>query len=192
MLMRHLGPGCPLTSSQENKMDVWLSGQAVARLTELLAVVAAAPGTSDQHRCQLYSCSSQVEELMPASELLALAGVLREATDRPGLSAAVRTDCWSWSSYLASLLVVGPTATATTNPPAATLRRRHVVTAAALDQQGSAVSEEAVLRLVGGWHADAFTNCTGSVEAGALGSRSRVIGFSCHGGCVLELCRRAW
>src|SRR6266511_3459705 len=94
MLMRHLGPGCPLTSSQENKMDVWLSGQAVARLTELLAVVAAAPGTSDQHRCQLYSCSSQVEELMPASELLALAGVLREATDRPGLSAAVRTDCW--------------------------------------------------------------------------------------------------
>src|SRR6266511_3265873 len=147
MLMRHLGPGCPLTSSQENKMDVWLSGQAVARLTELLAVVAAAPGTSDQHRCQLYSCSSQVEELMPASELFA---------------------------------------------PAATLRRRHVVTAAALDQQGSAVSEEAVLRLVGGWHADAFTNCTGSVEAGALGSRSRVIGFSCHGGCVLELCRRAW
>jgi hypothetical protein len=122
MLMRHLGPGCPLTSSQENKMNVWLSSQAVARLTELLAVAAAAPGTSDQHRCQLYSCSSQVEELMPTSELLALAGVLREATDRPGLSAAARTDCWSWSSYLASLLVVGPTATATTNQPVAQAR----------------------------------------------------------------------
>jgi len=98
-------------------MNVWLSSQAVARLTELLAVVAAAPHTSDQHRCQADSCRSQVEELMPASELLVLAGVLREATGRAGLSAATRTDCWSWSSYLERLLADSPTMTATTTQP---------------------------------------------------------------------------
>jgi hypothetical protein len=103
-------------------MNVWLSSQAVARINELLAVVAAASHTSDQHRCQLDSCHGQVEELMPASEVLVLAGVLREATDRPGLSAAARTDCWSWSSYLARLLVASPTATATTNQPVAQAR----------------------------------------------------------------------
>jgi hypothetical protein len=103
-------------------MNVWLSSQAVARITELLAVVAAAPDTSDQHRRELDDCRSQVGELMPTSEVLALAGVLREATDRPGLSAAARTDCWSWSSYLARLLVASPTATATTNQPVAQAR----------------------------------------------------------------------
>jgi hypothetical protein len=59
---------------------------------------------------------------MPASEMLVLAGVLREATDRPGLSAATRTDCWSWSSYLERLLVASPTATATTTQPVARAR----------------------------------------------------------------------
>jgi hypothetical protein len=118
----NLPPSVPLTSSQENEMNVWLSSQAVARLTELLAVVATAPDTSDQHRCELSYCRSQLGELMPTSELLALAGVLREATDQPGLSAAARTDCWSWSSYLARLLVVSPTATATTNQPIAQAR----------------------------------------------------------------------
>jgi hypothetical protein len=103
-------------------MNVWLSSQAVARLTELLAVVAAASDTSDQHRCELSYCRSQVGELMPASGMLVLAEVLREATDRPGLSAAVRTDCWSWSSYLARLLGASPTATATTNQSAARAR----------------------------------------------------------------------
>lgn len=105
-------------------MNVWLSSQAVARITELLAVVAAAPDTSDQHRRELDDCRSQVGELMPTSEVLALAGVLREATDRPGLSAAARTDCWSWSSYLARLLGASPTATATatTNQPVAQAR----------------------------------------------------------------------
>ncbi len=103
-------------------MNVWLSSQAVARLTELLAVLAAAPDTSDQHRYELSYCRSQVEELMPTSEMLVLAGVLREATDRPGLSAATRTDCWSWSSYLERLLVASPTATATTNQPVAQAR----------------------------------------------------------------------
>jgi len=95
-------------------MNVWLSSQAVARLTDLLAVVAAAPHTSDQHRCQAHSCRSQVEELMPASELLMLAQVLREATGWAGLSAATRTDCWSWSSYLERLLAGSPATTAIT------------------------------------------------------------------------------
>ncbi len=107
---------------QEHKMNVWLSSQAVARLTDLLAVVATAPGTSDQHRYELSHCRSQVGELMPASEVLVLARVLRQATDRPGLSAAARTDCWSWSSYLARLLAAGATATATTNQPVAQAR----------------------------------------------------------------------
>jgi hypothetical protein len=113
----HLPASVPPTQWQENRMNVWLSGQAVARLTDLLAAVAAAPHTSDQHRCQAHSCRSQVEELMPAGELLVLAGVLREATGRAGLSAATRTDCWSWSSYLERLLAGSPAATAITTEP---------------------------------------------------------------------------
>jgi hypothetical protein len=98
-------------------MNVWLSSQAVARLTDLLGVVAAAPDGNDQHRFQAHSCRSQVEELMAASDLLVLAGVLREATGWAGLSAATRTDCWSWNSYLERLLVGSPTAIATTTQP---------------------------------------------------------------------------
>jgi hypothetical protein len=121
-------------------MNVWLSGQAVARLTELLAVVAVAPGTSDQHRCELYSCRSQVGELMPASEVLMLTEVLREATDRPGLSAATRTDCWSWSSYLERMLVASPTATATTNQLVAQARpARNAVLVPSVDRGPIAV-----------------------------------------------------
>jgi hypothetical protein len=82
-----------------------------------LAVVAAAPHTSDQHRCQVDSCRHQVKELMPAGELLVLAGVLRDAADRAGLSAATQTDCWSWNSCLECLLATSPTATATTIQP---------------------------------------------------------------------------
>lgn len=116
-------------------MNVWLSSQAVARITELLAVVAAAPDTSDQHRRELDDCRSQVGELMPTSEVLVLAGVLREATDRPGLSAAARTDCWSWSSYLARLLGASPTATATTNQPVAQARpARNAVLVGSVDR----------------------------------------------------------
>jgi hypothetical protein len=91
--------------------NLWLSEQAVGRLSELLAAVATAPGTSDELRHELDYCRSQVGELMPAVEVLMLAGVLREATDRVGLSAATRTDCWSWSSYLADLLTASPTTT---------------------------------------------------------------------------------
>lgn len=89
--------------------NLWLSRQAVGRLNELLAAVASAPGTSDELRYELGYCRSQVGELMPSVEVLVLAGVLREATDREGLTAAIRTDCWSWSSYLAELLTTGPT-----------------------------------------------------------------------------------
>jgi hypothetical protein len=100
-------------------MNVWLSSQAVARITELLAVVAAASDTSSAHRCELYQRRSQVGELMPAAEVLALAGDLHQATGRPGLSAVTRTDCWSWSSYLERLLVASPIETATTSEAAA-------------------------------------------------------------------------
>jgi hypothetical protein len=103
-------------------MNVWLSSQAVARITELLAVVAAASDTSSEHRCELYDHRGQVGELMPAAEVLALAGVLHQATGRPGLSAVVRTDCWSWSSYLERLLVASPTETATANQAVAQAR----------------------------------------------------------------------
>src|SRR6266536_6452002 len=103
-------------------MNVWLSSQAVARITELLAVVAGASDSSDQHRGELCYCRGQVGELMPTSEVLVLAEVLREATDRPGLSAAARTDCWSWSSYLELLVAASPTVTANTNQPVAQAR----------------------------------------------------------------------
>jgi hypothetical protein len=117
-------------------MDVWLSSEAVARLTDLLAVVAAAPNASDPDRCEVDACRSQVKELVPASEMLALAGVLREATDRPGLSAATRTDCWSWSSYLASLLVASPTAATTTTQPATPVRpARNAVLVPSVDRR---------------------------------------------------------
>src|SRR6266568_3399563 len=133
-------PSVPLTESQEIKMNVWLSSQAVVRISELLAIVAAAPHTIDQHRSQLESCRSQVRELMPTSEVLMLAGVLREATDQPGLSAATRTDCWSWNSYLAPLLAANPTATATTNPPVAHARpARNAVLVPSVDRGPVAV-----------------------------------------------------
>ena len=103
-------------------MNVWLSSQAVARITELLAVVAAASDTSSEHRRELYHHRGQVGELMAAAEVLALIGVLHQATGRPGLSAVVRTDCWSWSSYLERLLVASPTQTATTNQAVALAR----------------------------------------------------------------------
>jgi hypothetical protein len=102
----------PHREADKMQTNLWLSNQAVARLSELLAAVAAAPAISDEARYALEYYRSQVGELMPAVEVLALAGVLREATDEPGLSAVTQIDCWSWSSYLADLLTVGPTATA--------------------------------------------------------------------------------
>jgi hypothetical protein len=120
-------------------MNVWLSSQAVARLTDLLAVMAAAPHTSDQHRHQAEACRRQVNELMPASQLLALAGVLRQATDRPGLSAASRTDCWSWSSYLERMLVGAPTTTAA-QPVTRTRPARNAVLVPSVDRHPATVA----------------------------------------------------
>ena len=123
-------------------MNAWLSRQAVARLTDLLAVVAAVPHTGDQHRCHADSCRSRVDELMPARELLVLAGVLREATSCTGLSAATRTDCWSWSSYLERLLVGGPTTvTAMTTQPAGRARpERNAVLVPSVDRRPAEVA----------------------------------------------------
>jgi hypothetical protein len=74
----------PQREADELETNLWLCRQAVVRLSELLEVVAAAPGTGDELRYQLDYCRNQVGELMPAVEVLVLAGVLREATDRPG------------------------------------------------------------------------------------------------------------
>lgn len=149
-------------------MNVWLSSRAVARLTELLAVLAAAPDTSDQHRPELSSCRSQVGELMSTSEMLMLAGALSEATDRPGLSAATRTDCWSWSSYLALLLVASPTTTATTNQPVAQARpARNAVLVPSVDRGPVEVASRrprrspALLRSSEPWHVEAATDAEG-------------------------------
>ena len=115
-------------------MNVWLSSQAVARLTDLLAVVTSGPHTSDQHRFQANSCRRQIGELMAASELLVLTGLLREATGWPELSPATRTDCWSWSSYLERLLAGSATATAmTTQPPERARPARNAVLLPSVD-----------------------------------------------------------
>jgi hypothetical protein len=124
--------------------NLWLSRQAVGRLNELLAAVAGAPGTSDELRYELDYCRSQVGELMPSVEVLVLAGVLREATDREGLSAATRTDCWSWSSYLAELLTTGPTTIAPIEhliPETRPVRNGLLVSIAVPDGEGIALRQ---------------------------------------------------
>jgi hypothetical protein len=120
--------------------SLWLSEQGVGRLSELLAAMVTAPGTSDELRYELDYCRSQVGELMPAVEVLVLAGVLREATDQVELSAATRTDCWSWSSYLADLLTSGPTTTAPIHhliPAARPVRNAQLLSIADLNRDGT-------------------------------------------------------
>ena len=132
--------------------NLWLSRQAVGRLNELLAAVASAPGTSDELRYELDYCGNQVGELMPAVEVLVLAGVLREAADRPGLSAATRTDCWSWSSYLADLLTAGPTATAPIEhliPGARPVRNGLLIAIADRDRDGIAFQQPPLAVAIG-------------------------------------------
>jgi hypothetical protein len=82
----------------------WLTSDQVRQLVDLLTVIAAAPDTSDDHRYELDYCRSQVAQQMPAVEVLVLAGVLRETTDRPGPNVATRDDCRRWSAYLIHLL----------------------------------------------------------------------------------------
>jgi hypothetical protein len=95
----------------------WFTTDQVHQLVELLTVVAAAPDTSDEHRYELDYCRSQVAQQMPAIEVLVLAGVLHELTDRPGPDVATRDDCRRWSAYLNHLLSVASTPTAATSRP---------------------------------------------------------------------------
>jgi N-acetylglucosamine-6-phosphate deacetylase len=88
-----------------------LSGEQVTQLVELLTVAAAA-ATSDEDRYQLHYSRSQVRQLMPAIEVLVLAGVLADMTDRPGPDLAIRNACRWWSAELAGLLSVASAATA--------------------------------------------------------------------------------
>ena len=88
-----------------------LSGAQVTQLVELLSVVAAAVDTSDEDRYQLHYCRSQVSQLMPGIEVLVLAGVLADMTDRPGPDLATRNACRWWSLELARLLSVASAAT---------------------------------------------------------------------------------
>jgi hypothetical protein len=83
----------------------------VTQLVDLLTVVAAADA-SDEDRYQLHYCRSQVRELMPGIEVLVLAGVLADMTERPGPDLVTRTACRWWSAHLARLLSVASAATA--------------------------------------------------------------------------------
>jgi hypothetical protein len=91
---------------------VRLSTEQVTRLADLLTVVAGAAGTSDEDRYELRYCRSQVGELMPGIEVLVLAGVLAELTDRPGPDPAARRECRWWSAHLARLLSAASAVTA--------------------------------------------------------------------------------
>ena len=102
---------------------VRLSGEQVTSLRNLLRVVATATDTSDEDRYQLHYSRSQLAELMPAVEVLVLAGVLAEMTDRPGPDPATQNACRWWSAQLARLLNAASAATAATigqQPPSST------------------------------------------------------------------------
>ena len=91
-------------------ITIGLSGEQVTQLVDLLTDVAAAADTSDDDRYQLHYCRGQVRQLMPGIEVLVLAGVLAEMTDRPGPDPASRDACGRWSADLAHLLSVASAA----------------------------------------------------------------------------------
>jgi hypothetical protein len=101
-------------------ITVSLSGEQVIHLVDLLTVVATAADTSDGDRYQLHYCRSQVCELMAPIEVLVLAGVLREMTDRPGADLAAPPNCRRWSAHLARLL--SDASAATSQHPSSTGR----------------------------------------------------------------------
>ena len=74
----------------------------VTQLVDLLTVAAA--GAGDDDRYQLDYCREQVGELMAPIEVLVLAGVVHEMTERPGPDPIVREGCRRWSAYLARRL----------------------------------------------------------------------------------------
>ena len=81
---------------------VSLSTIQATQLVDLLTVAAA--GADDEDRFQLDHSRDQVGELMAPLEVLVLAGVLREMTERPGPDPIVREGCRRWSTYLARRL----------------------------------------------------------------------------------------
>jgi hypothetical protein len=81
---------------------VSLSTVQVTQLVELLTVTAAV--ADDDDRYQLDYCRDQVGELMAPIEVLVLAGVLHEMTERPGPDPITREGCRRWSAYLARRL----------------------------------------------------------------------------------------
>jgi hypothetical protein len=85
-------------------MDVQLSTRTVLELTDLLTTLSVHPGAGDADRYELAFTRAQVATRMPPVEVLVLAGVLREATDRLALDPAARAACDRWSGRLARLL----------------------------------------------------------------------------------------
>jgi hypothetical protein len=83
-------------------LTIGLSGAQVTHLDRLLAIVAAHAGDGDRY--ELHYCRSQLGRRMPAVEVLVLAGVLSEMTERPQPDAAVREDCLRWSNEVVRLL----------------------------------------------------------------------------------------
>jgi hypothetical protein len=83
-------------------ITIGLSGAQVTHLVHLLTAVAA--HANDDDRYELRSSRSQLSQQMPAVEVLVLAGVLSEMTERPGLDGAAREDCRRWSDVLNRLL----------------------------------------------------------------------------------------
>jgi hypothetical protein len=81
---------------------VSLTTVQVTQLIDLLTVTAAV--AADDDRYQLDYCRDQVGELMPPIEVLVLAGVLYEMTERPGPDPIVREGCRRWGLYLARRL----------------------------------------------------------------------------------------
>lgn len=83
-------------------ITIGLSGAQVTHLVHLPTAVAA--HANDDDRYELHYSRSQLGQQMPAVEVLVLAGVLSEMTERPGLDAATREDCRRWSEDLSRLL----------------------------------------------------------------------------------------
>jgi hypothetical protein len=83
-------------------ITIGLSGAQVTHLVHLLTAVAAHANNDDRY--ELDYSRSQLSKQMPAVEVLVLAGVLSELTERPGLDAAAREDCRRWSDVLNQLL----------------------------------------------------------------------------------------
>jgi hypothetical protein len=79
-------------------ITIGLSGAQVTHLVHLLTAVAA--HANDDDRYELHYSRGQVAQQMRAVEVLALAGVLIEMTERPWLDAAAREACRCWSGIL--------------------------------------------------------------------------------------------